>query len=99
MSLFDKYLKKRLGLSSAKEIFMDASRDYLKGDIELSDLSSVASKIYFDIFSASDFGGGEFHTVIEKTADIDYAIKKASEGDEGAKKEIDSLIQDLKSLT
>ncbi|RJR30438.1 hypothetical protein C4564_00475 [Candidatus Microgenomates bacterium] len=90
MTLFDKYLKKRLGLASAK--------DCLEGNIELTDLSSVASKIYFDIFSASDFGGGEFHAVIEKATDIDYAVKRANEGDDSAKKEIEDLRVSLQNL-
>lgn len=99
MKLFNKYLKEQIGVEGAKNIFLSATKDYLKGEIKLTELSAIAVKLYFEIFSASDFGGGELHTIIEKTADIDYAIKKAEEGDEKAKKEVEDLIIALKSLS
>jgi hypothetical protein len=99
--VLDKYLndqlKNKLTAPDAEAVFVRASKDYFSKKIQLEDLTFIAVQLYFELLSPSDYEGGVLCNLIDKTADLDYYIKKAKNGDKEADKYLRAHLRDLKN--
>ncbi len=98
--LFNKYLanqlKRKMTEHDAREIFEKAAKDYFSKKISLDFLIGIATQLYFELLKPSDYTGGVFHNLIEKTADLDFYIEESKKGDKEAKRYIKEYFSELR---
>lgn len=83
----------------SKRVFDAAVKDFFNKKLDIYTLSSLAHLLYFEISTPSnihDWPDSYMTSLIADLFELDYYYDKSKEGDEGAQKEVDRVMEKVK---